>query len=89
MANRPPPGLEQPRESYEVSLNGNPPASDKTLVAVTIMPVAELDATPETGGLPTRREMTVIAVLLAVVIASVVLLVVAGGQLAAALIAPA
>lgn len=69
--------------SPQVSLNGNPPAADKTTVGATITPVAELDAIPESGGLPTRREVTVIAVTLAVVIASVVLLVVASGRLAA------
>lgn len=76
---------EPSRKARNLSLNGNPPAADKTPVDATIIPVADLDTTSEVKGPPTRREITVIAVMMAVVIASVLLLIVASGRVAAML----
>ena len=57
-------------------------------MAATLSSMVNPDTTAEAARLPTRRELTVLAVILAVVIASVLLLIVASGQVAAALTGP-
>ena len=57
-------------------------------MAATVSCMVNPDTTAATDGLPTRRELTVLALILAVVIASVLLLIVASGQVAAALTGP-
>ena len=57
-------------------------------MAATLSSMVNPDTTAEAEGLPTRRELTVLAVILAVVIASVLSLIVASGQVAAALTGP-
>ena len=68
------------------SLNSNRQAADRSCVAATLSSMVNPDTTAD--GLPTRRELTVLTVILAVVIASVLLLIVASGQVAAALTGP-
>ncbi len=70
------------------SLNSNRQAADKSCVAATLSSMVNPDTTAEDDGLPTRRELTVLTLILAVVIASVLLLIVASGRVAAALTGP-
>lgn len=57
-------------------------------MAATLLPVVDPNTKSDAGGLPTRRELTVVAIVLAMVVAAVLLLVAASSQVAAALATP-